>query len=84
MIKFRGQRGDKNFIGLGLSRENLTRLQQKHPILVNLEDLQMGPGQTFIFFGETEEEMVEELRTYTDLPPRSQWKGLAPEEDNTP
>ncbi|GAF95614.1 unnamed protein product [marine sediment metagenome] len=42
---------------LGLSKENLLRLQQDQPILFNLSELGLK-GRMAILYGETEEELT--------------------------
>lgn len=49
---------------LGLSRENVTRVLAGKPIKFNMKDLNMPDGVVVIFFGETEEAMMEELRQH--------------------
>lgn len=53
-----------NKIVLGLSDENLKRLNRKNnnePIKFNLKDLNLGDIEVFIFNGETEETMYKEM-----------------------
>lgn len=54
--------GEAPTVMLGLSRLNLERLQEGKPILVQLEELGMGRGKIAIFFGETEDQMIEDLK----------------------
>lgn len=46
---------------IGLSRRNLELLQSGKPIRFNLSDLNLPAGEVVIFFGETEQAMMEEL-----------------------
>ena len=76
MIKFLARKaGGGGLIGLGLVPKNLELLQQGKPVLVKLKDL-AKPGETlelvtmetefFIFFGETEEKLQENLQEFMD------------------
>jgi|HubBroStandDraft_1064217.scaffolds.fasta_scaffold66369_3 hypothetical protein len=56
---------------LGLSRRNLELLQAGKPIRFNMRELNLPPADVVIFFGETEEAMMEDLRSH----------GLAPVAD---
>jgi hypothetical protein len=66
VIKFVGAKpGDgRTVVGLGLSAENLRRLQQDKPIVVELRELGFAgpPHLVLIFAGDTEEAMTERLR----------------------
>jgi hypothetical protein len=62
MLKFVA-RGKRTLIGLGLSAINLERLRKGQPIAVDLEKLGIPlEADVVIFFGETEQMMVEELQ----------------------
>lgn len=54
MIKAR----KNNFVLLGLSEENLKRLRRDQPIKFNMKDLGLPDMEVIIFYGETEEDMV--------------------------
>ena len=63
MIKFSGKNRDGRLVfGFGISEENVKRLKDDNPILINLEDLSDVVGDVVIFYGETEEQMEEKLR----------------------
>lgn len=63
-----GRPGGRTLVGLGLSRENLTRLENGDPILVRLDELDVqGRGkdrriEVAIMFGETLQALSGELR----------------------
>ncbi|HEV8653180.1 MAG TPA: hypothetical protein VG276_28240 [Actinomycetes bacterium] len=67
MIKFTTIAKDgRTVVGLGLSAENVRRLQAGEPIAVDLREqlkIERGP-HVMIFFGETEEAMRRELAPY--------------------
>lgn len=61
MIKLRAQTTDgRPMIVVGLSHENLDRLRAGKPIDFDLGDIGLV-GECFIFAGETEDEMMENL-----------------------
>ena len=63
MLKMVGTTPDGQVVVfLGLSRENLRRLQADRPIKVRLEEVGLGVGELVIFFGETEESMLADLQ----------------------
>jgi hypothetical protein len=49
---------------LGLSRRNLELLQAGKPIRFNLSEINLPPADVVIFFGETEQAMMEELQKH--------------------
>lgn len=51
----------------GLSKENVDRLKQGKPILINLKDMGLEDRQVIILYGETEEKMYEDLVDLIDL-----------------
>jgi len=63
MIKFTANRPDgKILIGLGLSDENIKRLREGKPMLVNLADLGITlNAEIFIFTGKDEQSMKKDL-----------------------
>lgn len=65
MIKFFGDNGNKGIVGIGLSKANLEKLQEGKPIKTELPSTD-GPEfyehELIIFYGETEESMVNDLR----------------------
>lgn len=63
MVKFSAQEGDKLVIGLGLSRANCERLLEGIPIMVEVEEMIPTLRMiVFLFAGETEETMYDEMR----------------------
>lgn len=64
MIKAKMNNGDLVF---GLSRENLTRLQNGQPIVFDLKDMGLESRQVMITFGETEDDIYREMVDYIDL-----------------
>lgn len=48
---------------LGLSRTNIDRLLQGKPIMVNLAEIGLRNQQVVIIAGETEQDIVEDLRS---------------------
>jgi hypothetical protein len=67
MIKFKALGKDnKEIIGMGLSLENIDRLKNNKPIIFDGKDIG-EPGKFFyIFFGETEEKMKDDLSRHFD------------------
>jgi len=62
MLKFSNINGPEGpFYAFGLSQGNLNRLRQGKPILINLADIK-GKGHVLIFYGETEQDMLKELK----------------------
>ncbi len=59
---------DHKLLILGLSNENIKRLKQNKPIHINLKE--MGDhdiGEIYIFTGNTEESMMEDLSKHFNL-----------------
>lgn len=74
MIKLKGERGNRPFIMLGLSAGNIERLKQGKPVQILKEELGIG-FDIGIMYGETEQAIVDELRSIgLELPPQSTWK----------
>ena len=68
MIKFvfEGKDG-KNYLGLGISRENVNRLIEGQPIRVKLAEMREGltiDGNIMIYFGETERELQDAVAEF--------------------
>ena len=62
MIKFLIDRADgKKVIGLALSEQNVIRLKNDEPIVTDLDQLNMLNVDVIIFYGETEEKIVNKL-----------------------
>lgn len=62
MIKFTGVREGKEFVGIGLSRANCSKLLEGKPILVDLRKIGAhNTEELFIMAGESEQEMQDEL-----------------------
>lgn len=58
MIQFSGSSDDgQRFVGVGLSAENLRRLQAGDPAVVDLAPHGFAGARVVIFYGRTEEEM---------------------------
>lgn len=60
MLKFKAVLGSKPLLGIGLSSKNLEKLQAGQPILFDAKELGFD-GSVFIFFGNTEQEMADDL-----------------------
>ena len=75
MIKFLATRPDgRQLVGLGLSAGNVEKLQAGHPILIKQEAMGL-PFDIVILYGETEESMVDGLKSHgMEFPPVDQWK----------
>jgi hypothetical protein len=68
MIKFvRTGKDGKPLVGLGLSAANIQKLKEDKPILLDLKELGME-GQLFIFTGDTEQSMLNDLKEAGLLP----------------
>ena len=81
MIKFNGKVDGSNLLGLGLSRENVSRLVDGQPIMINTKEMNLGDfpwGKIFIFFGETEEDMAKELEDMGAINAKTQYRQMAP------
>lgn len=61
MIKFRASTDDGFILGFGLSEENVKRLKQGKPILIDLDEMGIHGGKLTIFYGKTEAKMAREL-----------------------
>ena len=74
MIRFRFKGSDKHpeeIAFIGLSAENLHRLQEGMPIRIKADD-QLGLGvETVIYYGRTEVSMTRELEENGFMPPGS-------------
>lgn len=62
MLKFTAKGNDQEIIGIGLSHKNLEYLKKGQPIDVDCEELGVKGIRVFIFAGETEEKMRDDLR----------------------
>jgi hypothetical protein len=60
MVKFKAI-GERDIIGLGLSEENIKRLKEGMPILVNKESLKI-PFDIVILYGRTENEIEADIK----------------------
>lgn len=60
MVKAKTNKGD---IILGLSGENIKRLVDGQPILLNLKDLGLEDRKVVIMYGPTEESIAADLKT---------------------
>jgi hypothetical protein len=64
MIKFVVEQDKRKLIGLGLSAENISKLQEGRPIQIMGEEITIPNMDILIFFGETEQKMEELLKKY--------------------
>lgn len=64
MLKAKLNNGDLVF---GLSKENITRLQNNQPIVFNLKDMGLEERRVMICFGETEEDLYKDMMEHIDL-----------------
>jgi hypothetical protein len=68
MIKFRAKGDNGDIYGLGLSAKNVELLKQGKPIVIDMTDIGV-PGRTImLFYGETEQDIVKELKGYGLIP----------------
>jgi len=78
VIKFVGSMPDgRTVVGLGLSAENIRRLQADQPIVVELRELGFAgsPHLVAIFTGETEAAIVDRLRARGAIAPDARVHG---------
>ncbi len=64
MVKAKLNNGDLLF---GLSEENITRLKNKQPILINLKEMGLESRNIIITYGETEEAIYKEMLDLIDI-----------------
>ena len=65
MIKARGKTAlGHDFVMLGLSGENVTRLVAGEPIKLNLSELGLPAIEVGIVYGKTEDDIAADLRAY--------------------
>lgn len=65
MVKFKANQADgRPIVGLGLTEENIRRLQSDQPIYIKSEDLGMKGFDIMIFSGKTEKTMEADLRPF--------------------
>lgn len=64
MIKAKLNNGDLIF---GLSAENLRRLTNGEPIVINLKDVGLEERKILITYGETEDKIYEDMLPHIDL-----------------
>jgi hypothetical protein len=63
MIQFSGSDNDgKRFIGIGLSAENVRRIREGDPAVVDLTPHGFAGAEVVIFYGRTEQEMEAMVR----------------------
>lgn len=60
MIKAKGERDGRPIVVFGLSYQNLNRLRQDQPILVNGDELDL-PHDVLIFAGPTEQWLADQI-----------------------
>jgi hypothetical protein len=73
MIKFLGPNGIKGVpvIGLGIDEENVRRLKEGMPILIDPEEVEKLFGvkaEILIFYGTTRQSMIQDLKEAEILP----------------
>jgi hypothetical protein len=68
MIKVAGQLGDRPFMLLGLSGENVTRLAAGEPIAFDADQLGYA-GKVIVMYGRTEADIKAQLREHGLVPP---------------
>jgi hypothetical protein len=76
MIKFtaNGPNG-KTILGLGLQIENIKLLMDGKPIIIDGSKMEIGNIEIAIFYGTTQQEMINMLREGgIKLPPEEEWK----------
>lgn len=64
MIKFKGSDDLGTIWGFGLGRDNVKKLKAGMPIKVDLRDMGGERDSVVIMYGETEQEMVDQLREH--------------------
>jgi hypothetical protein len=65
VVKFSLTTPDGPVLGLGISEENVQRLRRGKPIVVHIgevEDLGDGTGRVVLFYGQSEEQMLEDFK----------------------
>lgn len=71
MVKFIAEGKDKRrILGIGLSKENIRRLESGMPIHFHTEELTFNPDfkEVLIVYGETEDTIVQAMRAQTAGP----------------
>lgn len=64
MIKAKLNNGDLVF---GLSAENIKRLKDGQPIVINMKDVGLEERRIMITYGETEEKLYEKMLEHIDI-----------------
>lgn len=67
MIKFRGMRGERGLIGLGLTEGNVERLKKNEPIHVNGAEMGLS-YDILIFYGKDAAEIIANMRLMNATP----------------
>lgn len=62
MIKFSATKDGKSFFGFGITDGNIEKLKEGKPIVIDMSSIGMGDGQMMIFYGPTEQDIIEELQ----------------------
>jgi hypothetical protein len=65
MIRAKGRSKDRNVMIVGLSDENLKRLQEGQPILTEMDDVGFPQLDLVIMHGKTEDDLREDLMIIT-------------------
>lgn len=60
MLKF----ATENLIGFGLSEENIKRLKENKPIMIDMSKFGIPGKKCIIFYGKTEQEMQREFTEF--------------------
>lgn len=62
MIKFKGEKEGKTFLGIGISEANVRKLKEGMPILI--DDPDFFDGIILLMYGRTEKDMASEIHPY--------------------
>lgn len=68
MIKFRANGKNGDLYGFGLTAKNIELLKQGKPVVVDMREVGVPNMTIALFYGETEEELAEELKKHGMLP----------------
>jgi hypothetical protein len=62
MLKMKAKTDNGDIVIFGLSNENIKRMKQNKPMLIDLKELGIPGVKIMIFTGETEDKMFEDLK----------------------
>lgn len=65
MIRAKGKNGTRDLMILGLSAENVKRLQEGKPVLKAMDDVGFPELDLLVLHGETEDDIREDLKIVT-------------------